>query len=154
MNTKTYKGRFTIKNPEKYRGDPTNIIYRSGWERTVMVFLDNNNSILEWSSEEVIIPYVSPWDNRVHRYFPDFWVKAKTNEGVKEFILEVKPERETQQPKKPKRVSKRFLKEVATWGVNKAKWVAARHWCERKGMEFQIITENDLNLGKLNGTKN
>jgi len=71
-----YKGRFSPKNPKKYKGDPTNIIYRSGWERRVMVYVDDNPAIIEWSSEEIAIPYLCPTDDRWHRYYPDFVVKA------------------------------------------------------------------------------
>lgn len=146
MNFKTYKGKFKPKNPEKYKGDSNNIVYRSGWERSVMLYFDRAEAVLEWNSEEVVIPYVSPWDERVHRYFPDFWAKVKTFDGVKEFIIEVKPEKETKPPKQPKRRTKRFLQEVATWGINSAKWTAAKHFCDEKGMKFQILTEKDINV--------
>lgn len=81
------KGRFKPRNPNKYRGDPTNIIYRSGWELKVMMSFDHDPSVLEWSSEETIIPYMSPRDGAYHRYFPDFKVRLK--EGI--FLVEVKP---------------------------------------------------------------
>lgn len=147
MNRRTRKGRFKPLNPQKYKGDPTNIIYRSWWERNVMSYLDRNESVLEWSSEEIIIPYVSPWDGRVHRYFPDFYARLRTKDGnTKEYILEVKPARETQRPEKPARVTKRFLQEVATWGVNEAKWTSARKYCAERNMAFEIITENDMDI--------
>ena len=73
----SYSGRFKPKNYKKYKGDPTRIYYRSLWERRFMVYCDNNVNILEWGSEEVIIPYKSPIDKRVHRYFPDFYIKYK-----------------------------------------------------------------------------
>ena len=88
----SYSGRFKPKNYKKYKGDPTKIFYRSLWERRFMVYCDGSASILEWGSEEVIIPYRSPLDNRVHRYFPDFYIKYKNKQGkiIRE-IIEVKP---------------------------------------------------------------
>ncbi len=73
----SYKGKYKPSYPKKYKGDPTNIIYRSLWERKFMVYCDNNENILEWGSEEFFIPYISPVDRRVHRYFPDFMIKVK-----------------------------------------------------------------------------
>ena len=67
-----YKGKYRPTHPSKYRGKPTNIIYRSLWELKFMKYCDSNKNILEWGSEEVIVPYRSPIDNRYHRYFPDF----------------------------------------------------------------------------------
>ena len=144
---KAYKGRFSPKNPKKYKGDPTNIIYRSLWERKVMVYLDENPNVIEWGSEEIIIPYVSPVDNRYHRYFPDFFVKARAKDGsVKCMILEVKPKAQTKEPKRQKRVTQRYITEVTTWGVNQAKWKAAIEYCLDRGWEFKLITENELNI--------
>ena len=95
-----YKGRYTPKNPKKYRGDYHNIIYRSLWERKFMVYCDNSDNILEWGSEEIIIPYLSPWDGKIHRYFPDFYIKVKQSSGgIKKFIIEVKPKNQTRPPK-------------------------------------------------------
>ena len=144
---KAYKGRFSPKNPSKYKGDPTNIIYRSLWERKVMVYLDENPNVIEWGSEEIIIPYISPVDNRRHRYFPDFFVRAKARDGtIKVMILEVKPKAQTKEPKKVKRVTHRYITEVATWGVNQAKWKAALEYCLDRGWEFKLITEDELNI--------
>jgi hypothetical protein len=145
MAYKTYKGKYSPKNPKKYKGDFTNIIYRSSWERKFMVYCDSNNNVLEWGSEEVIIPYVSPIDGRVHRYFPDFYVKVKQSDGsVKRLIIEVKPKSQCSPPKQPKRKTKHFLNEVMTWGVNEAKWKAAIKFCKDRGMEFKILTEDHL----------
>lgn len=144
---KTYKGRFTPKNPQKYKGDPTNIIYRSLWERKLMVYLDENPNVLEWNSEEIIIPYKSPIDNRFHRYFPDFWAKVRAKDGtIKSMVLEVKPKAQTREPKRQKRVTKRYIEEVATWGKNQAKWQAATEYCLDRGWDFKILTEDDLNI--------
>ena len=135
-----YSGRFSPKNPKKYRGDPTNIIYRSLWERRVMVHLDESVSVLEWSSEEIVIPYLSPVDGRWHRYFPDFYVR--TPQGS--MILEVKPEKQSVEPEVRKKVTKRYINEVMTYGVNQAKWKAAEEYCLDRKWKFKVITEKEL----------
>lgn len=139
----TYKGRYQIKNPHKYRGDPSKVIYRSSWELRVFNYMDKNPDILQWSSEEIVIPYKSPIDGRWHRYFPDVWVKTKSNEV---FLIEIKPYNQTREPKKRSRVTKQYLNEVKTWGINSAKWEAAREFCADRKWEFKIITEKELGL--------
>ena len=141
-----YKGRFSPKNPKKYKGDPTNVIYRSLWELRVMKYLDDNPAILEWSSEELAIPYICPTDNRKHRYFPDFIVKVATKNGVQTMILEVKPKKETREPLKKKKVTKQYITEVMTWGKNQAKWKAAEEYCADRGWIFKLITEDHLGI--------
>ena len=142
-----YSGTFRPKNPGKYAGDPTNIIYRSTWEAKVMNWLDKNPGIVTWASEEIAIPYYSPVDNKWHRYFPDFVVKVKTQNGfTKTMMLEVKPKKQTQPPEKKKRVTKQYITEVATWGVNQAKWKFATEYCKDRGWEFKILTEDHLGL--------
>lgn len=139
------QGKFTPKFPKKYIGDPTNIVFRSGWEKRVMQSLDENTLIVRWASEEVVIPYISPIDNRPHRYFVDFYVEAKQPDGsIRKILIEVKPAAQTKPPKTPKRKTKRYITEVMTWGVNEAKWKAAQEYCLDRGWEFQIITEADL----------
>ena len=143
----SYKGKYTPTNPRKYTGNPSNIIYRSLWERKFMVYCDANNKIIEWGSEEIIIPYLSPWDGRVHRYFPDFYIKVKQSNGtLKKFIIEVKPKKQTKPPKPVTRKTKRFINEVKTWGINEAKWKYATEWCNNNDMEFKILTEDHLNI--------
>ena len=142
-----YKGRYTPKNPKKYRGDYHNIIYRSLWERKFMVYCDNSDNILEWGCEEIIIPYISPWDSKVHRYFPDFYIKVKQSSGdLKKFIIEVKPKKQTRPPKPVVRKTKRWINEVRTFGVNEAKWKHATKWCKDNDMEFKILTEEELGI--------
>ena len=112
-----------------------------------MSWLDQNPAILSWASEELIIPYISPIDNRKHRYFPDFIVKMRTRDGtLKTMILEVKPKKQTIQPEVRKRITKQYLTEVQTWGVNQAKWKAATEYCLDRGWEFKLITEDHLGL--------
>ena len=143
-----YKGKFSPKNPSKYKGDPTGIIYRSLWERKVMVYLDENINVIEWRSEEIAIPYHSPVDNRIHRYFPDFIVKVRNPDGTtKTMMLEVKPKAQTREPKIPtNKKTKRYITEVMTWGVNQAKWKSAQEYCLDKGWHFKLITEDELGL--------
>ena len=144
---KTYKGRFSPQNPKKYKGDPTNIVYRSLWERKFMKHLDENTSIIEWSSEEIQIPYISPLDNRRHRYFPDFYIKARNPDGtLKDMIVEIKPKKETKEPTKKKRITKQYITEVTTWGKNQAKWKAAEEYCADRGWQFMIMTEDHLGI--------
>lgn len=145
MATKFKQGFFRPKYPSKYRGDANNIVYRSGWEKRVMESLDDNINVISWASEEIIIPYVSPVDNKVHRYFPDFYVEARAADGtIKVMLLEVKPNAQTQVPKASQRRTKRFINEVVTYGINQAKWEAASKFCQTKGWEFKLITENEL----------
>ena len=109
-----------------------------------MVYCDRTDAILEWGSEEIIIPYKSPLDGRVHRYFPDFYVKVKQNDGtVKKMIIEVNPKKQCNPPVGKKK-TKYYIKEVQTWGVNKAKWEYALEWCKDRNMEFKILTEDHL----------
>jgi|TARA_B100001093_G_scaffold517600_1_gene599656 hypothetical protein len=143
----SYSGKFKPSNTNKYKGDPTNIIYRSLWERKFMVWCDNNENVLEWGSEEIIIPYRSPVDNRVHRYFPDFYVKTRTRTGkLSKNIIEVKPFVQTQEPKRKKRVTKKYLSEVKTFVINDAKWKAADEYCKDRRMNFIILTEKELKV--------
>ena len=142
-----YKGRYNPVNPKKYKGNPQNIIYRSLWERKFMVYCDTNDKVLEWGSEEIIIPYISPWDSKVHRYFPDFYIKVKQSSGnIKKFIIEVKPKKQTRPPKPVERKTKRWIKEVRTFGINEAKWKHASKWCKDNDMEFKILTEEELGI--------
>jgi hypothetical protein len=143
----TYKGFFKPKNPKKYKGDPTNIIYRSGWELKLMLYLDDHKDVLSWGSEEVIIPYRSPIDGRIHRYFPDFIVTKINKEGLKETaLIEVKPSSQAKPPKKQEKITKRYITEVKTWGTNEAKWKAATEFCKDRGWTFHIFTEKELGI--------
>jgi len=143
----SYKGKYIPTNKKKYVGDPYKIVYRSLWERKFMVYCDTNESILSWASEEIVIPYVSPIDNRMHRYFPDFFIKVKQNTGeIKNMIIEIKPKSQCSPPKIPKRKTIKYLNEVKTWGINEAKWKAAKEWCADRKMEFKLITEKELKI--------
>jgi hypothetical protein len=142
----SYKGTFLPKNPSKYNGNSKNIIYRSNWELRVMKYFDDHPNVIWWASEELQIPYVSPVDNKTHRYFPDFIVKMRLKDGkVTTYILEVKPLAQTKMPVQ-KRKTKRFIQEAATYAVNQEKWRAADLFCREHGWQFKIITEKELGL--------
>ena len=144
------KGKFRPKNPKKYKGNCSNIIYRSSYEFKMMSFFDLNDDIIEWQSEEFCIKYKDPVDkSRIRNYFPDFWVKYK--DGRQE-VIEVKPYCQTIPPKKSEkktiRSEKRFLKEAYTFMKNQSKWTYAQDYCKKKGWEFKIVTEKDLKILK------
>lgn len=143
-----HQGLFKPQNPQKYKGDVTNIIYRSSWELRMLMHLDRHPDVLQYSSEEIVIPYRSPIDGKVHRYFPDFWIKQKNRNGVvEELLVEVKPASQTQPPvPRQGKPTRKYLKEVYTWGVNSSKWEAAESYCAAKGWKFVKITEKDLNI--------
>ena len=142
-----YRGKYYPSFPRKYKGDPTNIIYRSLWERKFMVYCDKNTKILEWGSEEIALPYISPHDSRVHRYFPDFYIKVQENTGkIKRYLIEVKPLKQTTKPKRPKRQTKGYIREAFEFARNQAKWNAAREYCADRMWEFKVITEKELDI--------
>ena len=143
----SYKGKFKPTFSEKYIGDYKNIIYRSLWELKFMNYCDKNENILKWSSEEIWIPYISPLDNRCHKYFPDFYIKYKdTNGKLKESLIEVKPKRQVNGPKIRSKVNKKQLYEMKEYAKNQAKWKAAKEFCEDRRWEFQILTEDNLGV--------
>ena len=143
----SYKGRYRPSNPKKYRGDSSNIIYRSLWERKFMVYCDNHSKILEWGSEEIALPYRSPIDNKIHRYYPDFYIKVKeTNGKIKRYIIEIKPKKQTVEPKVKKRKTKGYIYEVYEYARNQAKWKAATEFCDDRLWEFKVMTEKELGI--------
>lgn len=138
---KTYKGKYKVKKPEKYEGDWKNVVYRSSWERQFFRWCEDTPEVRYWSSETVVIPYRCKTDNRIHRYFMD--VKVKFNDG-RTVLFEIKPESQTNPPKKPKRQTQRYLKEVMTYVKNTCKWEAAEKYSAERGWEFVIATEKTL----------
>ena len=139
------QGFFKPRNPTKYKGDHTKIVYRSGWELRLMSHFDTHEDVIWWSSEEKIIPYRSPVDNKIHRYFPDFLINIKNKEGKTETVMiEVKPKSQTKEPKRPSRVTKKYINEVFTYGVNQTKWRAAEEYCADRGWRFMIMTEDEI----------
>ena len=147
MYKATYKGRYRILNPEKYKGNINDVIYRSSWELKFMRWCDTNSSVIEWGSETTVIPYRSPVDNKFHRYFVDFYIKVVTKQGTTtRYLVEIKPEKFTKPPEIPKRQTRRFIEEVFQYGVNQAKWKSADEYCIDKGMKFLVLTEKDLGV--------
>jgi hypothetical protein len=141
-----YKGKYRPQNPKKYKGDPTNIVYRSLWEQKFMRYCDLNENVSQWQSEEFFVPYRSPLDNKFHRYFPDFFIKYTDKNGNKRtMVVEIKPKKEVEMPEQnPSRRTKSWAYRVQTWVVNQAKWKAAEEYCADRNYEFKIMTEDDL----------
>ena len=142
---KYHQGNWTPKYPEKYEGNVSQIFYRSSWELKFMNWVDGNSNVIKWSSEETIVPYRSPVDNKPHRYFLDFKIKVKNSKGeIKTYLVEIKPDAQCRPPKAPSRQTKRYLTECATFMVNQAKWEAANRWAIDRGWEFIVLTEKHL----------
>lgn len=147
MYKETYKGRYRIENIKKYKGDISDVIYRSSWELKFMRWCDSNPSVLEWGSETVIIPYRSPVDNNVHRYFVDFYIKIQDKDKkILKYLIEIKPEKFTKPPPIPQKQTKRFIQEVFNYGINQSKWKAASSFCDDRGWKFLVLTERDLGI--------
>lgn len=147
MYKETYKGRYRIENIKKYKGDISTVIYRSSWELKFMRWCDSNPSVLEWGSETVIIPYRSPVDNNIHRYFVDFYIKIKDKDNkILKYLIEIKPEKFTKPPAIPQKKTKRFIQEVFNYGINQSKWEAATSYCKDRGWQFLVLTERDLGI--------
>lgn len=147
------QGFFKPKRPEKYRGDPTKICFRSSWERVLCKYFDENPLVEMWSSEEIVVPYYDEANQKQRRYFPDFVVRFKRGPDQYETVMvEVKPYAETQPPRQPKKVTKRtqsrLLEETSTYITNQCKWEAARQFCSQRGWKFLIMTEKEIFGGK------
>jgi hypothetical protein len=141
------QGWYTPRHPEKYVGsDVAKIRYMSSWELSTHRFLDNNSNILKWSSESIAIPYIKPTDNKVHRYFPDYWIQYRNRKGqLVQEIWEVKPLSQTKKPRATRRKSpKTRLYEDLTYAINISKWQSAKLYCDKYGMTFRIMTEKDI----------
>lgn len=136
-----YKGPYIPTNPQKYAGDVNKITYRSLWERNAFRWLDQNPNVVEWASEEIAIPYANPVTGKRSRYYPDLFIKFKDGSIV---VVEIKPDKQTREPQQPKRRTKQYLNEVATYAVNSEKWKAAQKLAHRNEFEFQIWTEHHL----------
>lgn len=144
MSSKKYRqGVFTPVNKGKFIG--TTAFYRSGLELKFMRFCDNNPNVIKWGSENVVIPYISPLDGRAHRYFVDNFVTIKEGNAVKHYLIEIKPSKQTQEPKTKYKNKEHLIYEQSAWIVNQAKWVAAKEFCKKKGLDFLILTEKHLN---------
>lgn len=142
--SKFNQGYYVPQHPEKYVGaDVTKIRYMSSWELKFNQFLDNNPNILRWASESIAIPYLKPTDNRVHKYYPDYWIEYRTREGeILQEIIEIKPANQVKLNKRPSTYQQ------LTYAVNLAKWASCQKFCESKGIGFRLLTEKELFGGK------
>ena len=146
--SRTLQGKFRPENPDKYKGDPSNIVYRSSWERIFCNWCDKNDKITKWQSEEKAIPYYDPVAQKNRRYFPDFIIQFERKDGVMMTeMIEIKPQKQIDgPPKNPKRRTKAWMNAVQTYITNQAKWEAACSYCEDRGMSFRLISEKHLGL--------
>jgi hypothetical protein len=135
-----YSGIYKVKNPQKYKGDHTNVVYRSLWELYCFKWCDKNPEVTKWSSEEVVVPYIYEVTNTSHRYFIDLYIEWKGES----YIIEIKPKKETVKPKYPGRRTKRYLQESMTFVKNQNKWKAAEKYAQRRGWKFEVWTEDTL----------
>ena len=142
MSSKYRQGIFTPNNKDKFIG--TTATYRSGLELKFMRFCDNNTNVIKWGSENVVIPYISPLDSRVHRYFVDNFVSIKEDNIIKHYLIEIKTSKQTQAPKTKYKNKEHIIYEQSAWVVNQAKWNAAKEFCKKKGFDFLILTEKHL----------
>lgn len=146
-------GKFIPKNPEKYIGDIHNIIFRSSWEQRFCIYCDTNEFILKWSSEPLKIPYYNPLDKKDHQYNVDFYMKTLNTEGIEqEWIIEIKPEKQTKKPIYEGNMTteklKAYNRNMQIWITNQSKFKAAKLWAEQRGFRFGVINENFLFKGK------
>ena len=135
---------WTPKNPNKYKGDVNNIWVRSNWEKKILRWLDTDPNVIEYSSEELKIPYISPIDNKYHNYYPDMIAKIKSKNKIITYVIEIKPYNQTIEPPVRKKMTKQYIHEVYTWGINSAKFKAAKEFCRKNGFVFRILTEKDI----------
>ena len=145
-DSKYNQGKFRPRNPQKYGGDVSNIVYRSSYELKFMQYCDLTESVNSWKSEEFWIPYRSPLDGKTHRYFPDFFLKYRDKDGkMRNLVVEVKPAKDLKEPQtNPSRRTKSWAYSVKMWAINQAKWEAAKEWCADHNYEFRIFTEKEL----------
>ena len=141
----SYSGKYKVKKPEKYAGNPNSVVYRSLWERQAFKWCENNPKVKLWNSEEIVVPYKSTVDKKLHRYFVDLLIQLDNKET---YLIEIKPKNQTVPPKKRSRKTKKYINEVVTYAKNQDKWEAATQFAEHKGWKFQVWTEETLkNLG-------
>lgn len=144
---KWQQGKYRPINPKKYKGDLRQLVFRSSWEFKLFRYCDITDGVIEWSAESVIVPYKHPISGNVHRYFVDVYLKHMTKDGeIKKKLIEVKPAKQVRPPARQSRKTKRYLKEVETYIINKAKWNAADKYARKRGMDFIIFTEKQLGI--------
>jgi hypothetical protein len=145
----THQGRYAVQNTDKYVGNVRDVFYRSMWELKFMKWCDSNPAVLQWGSEEIVIPYLSPVDGRVHRYFVDFFIKLRNRRGEEQrYLIEIKPKKFTEPPKRPTRQTRRYVQEAVNYAINQSKWEHAQRFCEKHGLKFLVLTEHELGIDK------
>lgn len=151
-NSKAKSGYYKLINPDKYKGNPSEVVYRSSWEKKVMIYCDLNPGVIRWESEPYRVPYVDFY-GKTRNYIPDFYletVNINNPSYINKFILEIKPEKETHEPEIPKGyITPKQLKNIeysySVWIKNKHKWAYALEWCKKRDFIFKIITEHYIN---------
>ena len=144
-NRKYRQGIYKCKFPEKYKGNVNNICYRSGLELKAFRFFDYNANVIEWASEETIIPYANPLTGRTSRYFVDVYAKMRDRNGeIKKYLIEIKPHSQTLPPVQKNRKTKTLIYQQAEYIKNQAKWQAAQQFSKARNMNFVLLTEKHL----------
>ena len=142
MRKKWRQGIFTPKNQDKFIGSKA--VYRSGLALKFFRFCDDNPNVLEWGSENIVVPYISPLDNKAHRYYVDNYIAIKEESEVVKYLVEIKPSKQTKPPTTKYRKRQHLLYEQKQYVINQAKWKAAKEFCKKKGLTFIILTEKEL----------
>ena len=142
MRKKWRQGIFTPKNQDKFIGSKA--VYRSGLELKFFRFCDDNPNVLEWGSENIVVPYISPLDNKAHRYYVDNYIAIKEESKVVKYLVEIKPSKQTKPPTTKYRKRQHLLYEQKQYVINQAKWKAAKEFCKKKELTFIILTEKEL----------
>jgi hypothetical protein len=148
VNKKFRQGIYKPVNPQKYRGNDYPR-FLSSWELKLFRWCDANEDVIEWSSEGIAIQYQNPVTEKTSVYFPDVAIKMKVNGVLKKYLVEVKPHRQTIDPKTidhGRKQKKTIIYENLNYLKNQAKWASARAWCSKYGYEFTIITEKELGI--------
>lgn len=147
MPSKYYQGLYELRNTDKYKGDPTKIYYRSSWEFRFCKWADYSEKVIAWVSEDIEIPYKDRFGTQ-RTYYPDYYVEFLKEGKIHRWIVEVKPKKETVPPPKPTKMTpkrkKDYIAALETYMKNYKKWAAAVSYCNKRGMEFKIITEDVL----------
>jgi hypothetical protein len=142
------QGYYNPNNPTKYIGDGP-IIYRSSWERKFCHWCDYNDDVIYWVSEPFAIKYYNILDNKVHNYFPDFYVKLNRDNIVEEYLVEIKPKAQLQKPKPPKRKTAKSMKNFKhgyeNYVRNLCKTDALNKLAKERNFKVMLLTE-DSNL--------
>jgi len=144
-NNNFRQGLFRPKNTKKYVGK-TPPVYRSGWELKFFRWCDENENVLEWASESVIIPYINPIDGKAHRYYTDGVIALKELNGIGKYIIEIKPSSQVLKPVAGRKKQSTIIYEGRRYIQNMAKWEAAKKWCQQRNYKFLILTEKELGL--------